>query len=94
MKRIFFNRTQLLISNYSRHLHQSKQPQKTHQVGTKYHAGKGQELYSKAHRKKAANEMENDEPNIEIDFEALGSGEGRNGQKPFPREPILDLTIT
>lgn len=37
--------------------------------------------------------MENNEPNIDIDFEALESGEGQPGQKPFPREPIWNLTI-
>lgn len=54
---------------------------------------KGKNCTWKLIEKKAVNEIENNEPNIEIDFKALGSGEGRNGQKPFPREPILDLMI-
>lgn len=34
------------------------------------------------------------EPEVQIDFEALGGEEGRNGQKPFPRRLIWTLTIT
>ena len=37
--------------------------------------------------------MDDGEPNIEINFEVLGSEEGRNSQKPFPQEHIWNLKI-